>query len=46
MNDITVECESEFGTQQIITFSTGLYTGMIESNVAIINFYKEEKNKR
>lgn len=26
MNDITVQCESEFGTQQIITFSTGLYT--------------------
>lgn len=45
MNDITVQCESEFGTQQIITFSTGLFTPveMIESNVAIINFYKEEK---
>lgn len=26
MNDITVQCEFEFGTQQIITFSTGLYT--------------------
>lgn len=26
MNDITVQCESEFETQQTITFSTGLYT--------------------
>lgn len=26
MNDITVQCEFEFGTQKIITFSTGLYT--------------------